>query len=129
MSEINKWIKQVRLERFGERGKAKLCKHLEILPSTYQLYEGDTNPPYSFLKLFCTKLDIESIPLMNDKEDVGLIATPIVKSKSDKIYNDGMIEIWIKNDSYFLFKAPTYGDKPVFIEAFTKKTLPDLLKK
>lgn len=40
----------------------------------------------------------------------------------------GKAEIWLKNETYFLFEIPMYGGNPSFHKAYNKHYLEDLVK-
>lgn len=84
MGDLNERIRKVRLEKFGERGKSKLCDILDGMPtSTYQLYEEDTKPPGDFLKLFCSKLNINYYWMMEGKGEIDLAMIPIFEDEEE----------------------------------------------
>lgn len=63
---------------------------------------------------------------MKDKEQ-------ILKLKDGECYivpesDYGRAEIWLKNDTFFLFAIPIFGGQPEFINSYSYSEIDDLIK-
>ncbi|MCP4763071.1 MAG: hypothetical protein GY870_14945 [archaeon] len=63
---------------------------------------------------------------MNDKEEILKLKDGEEYTIPESDYGKG--EIWLKNDTYFLFSIPMYGGEPSFQKAYSLREIDEMIK-